>query len=448
MYLTIFAGVLIGLAATVNPALADAESFSPAMVVLWTVLLVASAPLPGVLASMLAHPETMGDPESRARTLRVVRVGSLVAQAWLLGAFALVTYVVRWPLFVEGTLALHGWVLVDELLRLAPFFAMLFLAWVPAWRIDRALRMGAWSLREYVEFQVRQNLLLVLLPIAALVTLDDLLRTVSGGREVEATGLGLLLMFALLGTIFLYSGEALRRIWKTRRLEDGPLRDRLEALSARAGIVSRDTLVWETLGGHIPNACVVGAVPTMRYVMVTDALMDALPPEEIEAVFAHELGHVKRRHVTWYGAFAVSLFALLTALSELPAFRALSAHPDGSGLLTLQGFLGTAGAALYWAFAFSFVSRRMEIEADLYAVSLTNTADFVGALERIAFLSGRARSAGSWRHFSIAKRVSFLLACEADGAVRERFERRMRVLRAALVVLAALSALAAGWALL
>jgi STE24 endopeptidase len=449
MNFTVIAGILIALAAEVDPELARAagSGFDPAACILWTVALVASAPAAGLAVAALVRPETLRDASERARALRVVRVGGFVSQAWLLAAFALATYWVRWPLLVEGTLRLHGWVLVGTLARLAPFLAMLLLSWFPAWRVDRSLRPGAWSLREYVEFQTRQNVLLPLAPVLAFVTLDDLLRASPWGRMLEDTGLEALLMIALAAAGFVYSAEALRRIWKTRRLPEGPLRERLEALETRAGIFSRDLLVWDTLGGHLPNACVAGATARRRYVMITDALTEILSPEEIEAVFAHELGHVKGRHVAWYALLTVSLFAGLAAAGSLPAAQAMSARPMG-GLLSPAGFLFALVAALYWGLGFAFVSRRMELEADLYAASLCGTAAFVGALERISFYSGRPRDAGSWRHFSAARRTGFLIACEADPSFRERFQRRMKLLRFGLAALAVAAAAAAAMLLL
>ncbi len=57
------------------------------------------------------------------------------------------------------------------------------------------------------------------------------------------------------------------------------------------------------------NAMVVGLFPILRYVVVTDRLSAELTPEEIEAVFGHEVGHVKHRHMTYY------LFFMMVSLA-------------------------------------------------------------------------------------------------------------------------------------
>ncbi len=442
MLFTIIAGILMALTAET----AHAAACNDLAVLFWTLVLVISSPAPGVVTSMLLKPELFESSEGRARAGRIVTIGAFAARVWILAAFAAVTWLAGWPVLVDRSLRLEGWVLVEKLARILPFLAMLLLAWMPAWRIDRILRPGGWSLREFLEFQVRQNLLLVLLPMVAIVAAGDSIRFLPGGAWLERTGVGDLLLLALMAGIFAIAPLALRFVWRTRRLEPGELRERLESLESRAGIHSRDLLVWETLGGNIANACVIGMTRRLRYVMVTDALMESLTSEEIESVFAHELGHVKRRHILWYLAMTMALAGLIAGLGEVPAFRAHAADPMGQ-LLSLGGAVLLAVSGLYWGLGFGWVSRRFELEADLYAVSLTGTETFVRALDEVARSSGRPRSAWGWRHFSIARRVEFLRACEIEPAYRERFLRRMRLLRLGLILLSALAAVALAFSL-
>jgi Zn-dependent protease with chaperone function len=273
------------------------------------------------------------------------------------------------------------------------------------------------------------------------VTVHDLLVTIpwpgalvrSGAVDVLAIG-GIVLLYVFLPV-------ALRYIWKTRRMEDGPLRRRLADLCRRADMPCSDILVWDTFGGHVVNACVTGITRFARYVMVTDALMDALDPLEIEAVFAHEIGHVKRHHMSWYVLFALAFVAGLLVFD--PAELEFSAGLAGE-LVSLDTLVLLVATTLYWGLGFGVLSRRMELESDLYAAELVGEPTaFVSALERIAFFSGRARSAGNWRHFSIAKRTQFVLDCAGDPAKAARFKRRMRLVRAVLVVLAVAGVVAA-----
>jgi len=435
--------VVIAVMIALNSGASAGEVYNPGyhagLTLLFTILAVALAPAPGMVLSAMVKRESLEDAFSRGRTLRRVRIGMLCYQGYLLGAYALVTWWLEWPVLVDGTLGLGGWVLADELLRLAPFLGMVALAWVPLYRIDRKLRGGTWTLREYVEWRLRQEVLFVLVPFAALVTVVDVMGHLPWAETLERTRLDWVIALGTMGALFVFSPHLIRHVWKTRRMEEGPLRERLTALAARAKMRCRDILVWETLGGHVVNACVTGIIAPARYVLVTDALMESLSPEEVEGVFAHEVGHVRGRHILTYGAFTAGFLAA-AVLAEAAAVLAGKAGPGWAGTTTLAEALVAALAALYWGAGFGFVSRRMELEADLYAVELTqDTGSFVNALERISYFSGRARTARSWRHYSIARRTEFLLGCETDGARRERFRRGMSMLRWGIVAFTAIA---------
>jgi Zn-dependent protease with chaperone function len=443
MVLVMMLGVMIALGSESGPEAVVDPGYNAGLTLLVTILVVALAPVPGIVLSATVRPENLSDPYRRARTLRRVRVGTACYQGYLLAAYAFVTWALDWPVLIDGTLRLRGWVLVDEMMRLAPFVAMLVLSWAPLYRIDRQLRAGAWTLRKYMEFNLRQYVLFVLAPFAALVTVVDVLGHLPWAGTLERTGLDWAIAIATMGALFVFSPHMIRHVWKTRRLEEGPLRARLSALCAHARMTCRDILVWDTLGGQVVNACVMGVVASARYVMVTDALMESLSEEEIEGVFAHEIGHVRRHHMLYYGVFAAGFAAtvILTGWLAAHAGKAWTAH---YGAVSAENALVTLAAGLYWGVGFGFVSRRMEQEADVYAVELTgNTGSFVNALERISYYGGRPRTSGSWRHYSIAKRTEFLSVLETDPARRERFRRAMRMLRWGVVAFTAAAAGAA-----
>ena len=433
MYLTVIIAVFMVLMPTPVRGLVD----DPSIVFLLSLIVTVLAPVPGVLMSLALRPEMLTDSYSRTRTLKRLRVQLVAYHVYLLVSFAMVYYLIGWPRFVDEGLSLAGWVLVDETLKLVPFVAMLVLAWMPLYRIDRVLRHGTWSLREYVEFHFRQYVLFILAPFALIVTAVDVWPRIPGTERLREMGLEE--PVAVLGTVALYVflPVVLRFVWKTRHMEDGPLRRRLNALCERARMKYSDILVWETMGGAVANACVTGVSSLARYVMVTDGLMDVLSPEEIEAVFAHEIGHVQRHHMIYYVLMAFAFIALLTLVPTS------GTSSDGllGDIVSTEVVVVLGASVLYWGVGFGFVSRRMELEADLYATEMVGSTEaFVSALERISFQSGRPRTASGWRHFSIAKRTQFLSTCEADGARRERFRVGMRILRWSILVVAVAAA--------
>jgi STE24 endopeptidase len=85
--------------------------------------------------------------------------------------------------------------------------------------------------------------------------------------------------------------------YKVTRLDDAPLLDRLRALARGTGLtiegVYRLHLSAET---RKANAALAGLGRTRR-VLLGDTLLDGFTPEEIEVVFAHEVGHHVHRHL-------------------------------------------------------------------------------------------------------------------------------------------------------
>lgn len=86
--------------------------------------------------------------------------------------------------------------------------------------------------------------------------------------------------------------------YKVERLDDEPLRARLERLAAGTSLriegIFRMKLSSETVKA---NAVLAGLGRTRR-VILGDTLLDHFTPEEIEVVFAHEVGHHVFHHIT------------------------------------------------------------------------------------------------------------------------------------------------------
>jgi hypothetical protein len=183
------------------------------------------------------------------------------------------------------------------------------------------------------------------------------------------------------------------------------------------------------------NAMVVGLLPRFRYVILTDAILRALGPDELEAVFAHEAGHARRGHILLYFGFtcAVVLSHLLPGALYLV---------EQTPLASLDPMWRTVFGLLIWlGVIFGWLSRRFEQEADVFGIETLPADDlpdgvdhpFARALDRIAEHGGVIRELTGWRHFSIADRIRFVRAYLGDAAVRARHRRSIRLLRGGLI---------------
>jgi Zn-dependent protease with chaperone function len=245
-----------------------------------------------------------------------------------------------------------------------------------------------------------------------------------------------------------------RRLWGCVRMPAGPLRDQLIDFCLRQNF-STELYLWPLFEGRALTAGVIGVVPGLRYVLITPGLIEALTLVELEAVMAHEIGHVRKKHLLLY-LVLIAGFSLVVGLYTDPLTFFLLSRDFFYTLLRWSGMspeaLLIACVAisllvimlLYFRYLFGYFSRNFERQADLHVFSAIGSSHaLISALEKIALLSGKSRDEPSWHHFGIGERVAYLEKCEQDPQEQSRQGRKVLFsLLAYLLVLAA----AVGWA--
>jgi STE24 endopeptidase len=328
----------------------------------------------------------------------------------------------------------------------------LVLSWCAFYEVERALQMGAVSEGaagvpttrwQYLMLHVRHYLGLLLVPVLGLLTVQDVAQWMV--PDVLRGPYAVVVYLPPLAFVVAMFPTMLRRTWITSPLAAGPLRSRLDAAARRWGFRAREILVWHT-GDMVVNAAVAGFVPRLRYVFLTDALLTQLTPEEIEAVFGHEVGHIRHRHLlarVLAMLVPVSLWLLFQSACPILADRLEGGVWNGGlGLRTPMGLMALSGLGLYVLVVFGAYSRILESQADLFgyrtASSGTDTPSvetFIGALEKLAAANGIDRKAASWQHGSVAQRVDLLRQAAADPRYERRYHRRVRLLNQAVLAL-------------
>ncbi len=380
--------------------------------------------------------------------LDVGRVSALVC-FWWIAQHGLTN---EWP----ASLGIAHWVLIPHALRLAPFallVALLRIGLHPAGvRLDaEPPSIGRTLLLEFQQALVPLGPLLPLLIVWDLVFLSAPSSWLGAVRSVIIAlpvAQALLSLAMLLGALMVMP-FLLRMLWKAQPMPPSQLRTRLDAYAARVGLRVRDILVWPT-GPGVMNAAVVGPFPRFRYVFVTDGLLEALGPDEVEAVFAHEAGHARRGHILLFFGFTTVL-VLSSLLPDAPVGSPLrlwtELDPLLRSVLMMMAWIGVV---------FGWISRRFEQEADVFGIDTipfeaanagsndTSTGasrasasehPFARALERIADEAGGIRELTGWRHFSIADRIEFVGAYLSDADVRARYRRSIFLVRGTLLTI-------------
>ncbi len=165
---------------------------------------------------------------------------------------------------------------------------------------------------------------------------------------------------------------------KLSPLEDGSLKDRLMALSDRAGFKAKTIQVIDgsKRSGH-SNAYFTG-FGRFRRIVLYDTLIEQLSEEELEAVLAHEIGHYKKGHIP--KMIAMSAAMMLVGFWVIDYLLKSSTFFEGFGFESFaEGEIGNLGIALllfslvgglitFWISpVFNSLSRKHEYEADAFA---------------------------------------------------------------------------------
>jgi len=322
-------------------------------------------------------------------------------------------------------------VLVDELLLLAPAIVMALTLMAFQARFEAARSSRSLGLRRYLWLRFRVELGIILAPWAALVLVTDVvdaaLRTSPHAATADAVATG-----GTLVLLVVFSPLLLRLVWSASPLPDGPLRARLGAFCRTHRFRCQDILLWNT-HKHLANAGVIGPTPLLRYVLLSDALLERCTDDEVEAIFAHEIAHVRQHHLAFYLLLAVGFICFYANLVDLLALTGWVEPLRGVlavDMTVRQAVALLAFAAVYWGGVFGFISRRMEQQADLFSLSAVEDPwAFLRALDKLGAMSRNPRRTSFWRHFSIDRRIGYLEKVLAHPSEAARFGHRIALLK-------------------
>ena len=393
-----------------------------------------------------------GEIESQEREGLLRRLSVCHSAVWLSASLAII-WAVRWQDVVRGNWSLDNWPVLDEAIILAPIVFSLVASWAIFYEIQHAIA-GAnpdrsaepkksnvkQSRSAFVSIRFRVYFLMVLVPVAIVVLVKDLAPWVDTlSPEFRwalygAAGLAMLGGFPFLLLLML----------KTSRIKSAELKSKLLETCRLHRLRVHDIRVWKT-DNQIVNALVAGVVPRLRVILMSDALLNCFPRNELLAILRHEAGHLRLWHLpTRIGFGVLPLLALAIdernahgAIASVESMLAETGLPAGTGLALLM--------LLYAAYAFfglSWLSHQMEYEADIYAcqqktasgstnVSTEQASDMSDALLRLAAINPEQIEKSSLLHPSISHRIKMIRTVATDpeqGTLFSKsFARRRRI---------------------
>ncbi|HPA00283.1 M48 family metallopeptidase [Mesotoga prima] len=176
--------------------------------------------------------------------------------------------------------------------------------------------------------------------------------------------------------------------YKLKPLEDENLAERIREIADRAGFGVKSILVMDASRKTRHTNAFFTGIGRAKRIVLYDSLLEKHSSEEIEAIFAHEAGHFKRKHILkgMLISNAVAIFAvvLLWMIVESDTVAGIFGVSEKYAILLYAGiFLSSIFTVLDWID--SFISRKWEFEADSYSAMITgDTQPMIRALKNLS----------------------------------------------------------------
>ncbi len=184
-----------------------------------------------------------------------------------------------------------------------------------------------------------------------------------------------------LGMVYFSSNLALRAYRaRTVTADEAPeLYMAVDRLRTRAGLPMPKVAVADM---EQPNAFATGRSPADGVVCVTTGLLERLSPQELDAVLAHELAHIKNRD-TLLMSVAATLAGALSNVGLMAMFGGAQGE-DGEGPSPLAMVLGMLVAPIAGSLLQLTISRHREFDADRVGAAICGRPrDLVSALWKL-----------------------------------------------------------------
>lgn len=409
------------------------EEFNQLLTLIVTAVITICPPLLAYFFGYYGTRTLPTDQDARLHRLYLIKRSAIIFECLLLIGYICDVYLLNLPLLIGKALVWFPLINTKHLMGIVPLIAGLMLIRLAAYEVEQRVTSSNWKREEYLSVHLK-FLLLPLLPLFAYLSLLDLIAHIP--FLANHTYLPMALMMSLIFLAYIYAPLLLGLIWRTTPLTDVNLRTRLHRLAAEDNIKYKDIVIWQT--ESVANAAVAGIAPWSRQIFLTDALLQHFSDDEIEAVVAHEFGHVRYKHILTYLMFMIVYF-LSYAIYYIYIGGPLESLPSTSSLVPAVGLVFFI--SLYFVIIFRALSRRFEHQADLYAAALTGKPDALQlALARLAHLNCTPRSIQRLfelfqTHPSVDRRIKFIERFKGGDPSASRYQNYLLEVKLLLILL-------------
>lgn len=378
--------LLVGLVIVVCLVVCELDSQS-AVEDVWTrivAMLFVSLSVPGLAVFqtlVLNKRMQLWDLPATEQEMTLKRLSACHSAVWLVASLMIV-WAVEWPTVVRSNWGLDHWPLIDEVLILLPIVLSLVASWAIFYDVQRSpsgtggcpcnndsppsRRILDPKRIAFVAIRFRVYFLMSLLPLTVLVLFRDVNAMNETSPIVTAAGYLATTVLVLVGFPFI-----LGLLWNVQPIHDEQLTSDLKKFCKDNRLRLAGVRVWHT-GDQISNALVAGIVPWFRRIILTDGMLNRFPQHELFAILRHEAGHIRLCHLPIRIGFVLLPLLVLAVAEQM----GISVNHKLNSALSTIGITGQPDwliisifYAVFLIASLSWLSKKMEFEADLYAVS-------------------------------------------------------------------------------
>lgn len=209
-------------------------------------------------------------------------------------------------------------------------------------------------------------------------------------------------------TIFALAPHLIFWLEKSKPIDEN-LKKELMEFCESLGVKVRDVKIVGKKEYKVANAGVSGIIPKYRYIFVTPHLLENFEEDEIKAVLAHEIEHIKGKHLWINATLTIGWFVFWVGL-------VYALHKLGIKLFSSPWVFFGVFFFAYFTYLFIIeakIALRNEFKADEFAAKIVGKEATIRALEKLAELNLTPKRTGKWFnilsfHPSIEERIRHL----------------------------------------
>jgi len=222
---------------------------------------------------------------------------------------------------------------------------------------------------------------------------------------------------------WLFAPYLIEFVYKVKPVDPGHwLQETVAKIAERSGIAPPKVMLAEI---PVPNAFAYGSPLTGNRVAVTRGLLESLRREEIEAVLAHEIGHLVHRDVQVMMVVSIlpAIFYIIGRSLILSGYYQRRDREGSSGFVILLGFASLVVSFILQLFVLG-LSRLREYYADAHAATTIEDGATKLQLALAKIVKDTSRLAKAGVNLAAFSDFRTLFIADPTSSVREALEIR------------------------